>query len=136
MTRRERKRDSRHFFDWLDAAFLDLLSAERLLHDSRLYSNCAFHCQQCAEKALKAYILLKSKRLVDGHNLTWLCKQAISYDATFKEWLDGSVLLSRFYIESRYPTDLSLSLAEEEILNIMNFTRDMFNFTYQQLYRK
>ncbi len=75
--------------------------------DDRCYNLSAFHCQQAIEKALKSYILLKSGLLVDGHNLTWLCKQAMRYDPKFSDWLDESAALNRCYIETRYPATWS-----------------------------
>lgn len=68
-------RDSRRYYDWLEHASQDLIAAKILSEDDRCYRLSAFHCQQAIEKALKAYILLKSDVLVDGHNLTWLCRR-------------------------------------------------------------
>lgn len=63
--------DSRRYYDWLEHSSQDLIAAKILSEDDRCYRLSAFHCQQAIEKALKAYILLKSDVLVDGHNLTW-----------------------------------------------------------------
>ncbi len=81
--RRHNTTDSRRYYDWLDRAAEDMMATEKLADDEFCYNACAFHCQQTIEKALKAYILLKTDRLLDGHNLTWLCKQAARYDDHF-----------------------------------------------------
>ena len=75
-SRRHNAQDSRRYYDWLEHSSQDLIAAKILSEDDRCYPLAAFHCQQAIEKALKAYILLKSDVLVDGHNLTWLCRQA------------------------------------------------------------
>ncbi len=58
--------DSRRYYDWLEHSSQDLIAAKILSEDDRCYRLSAFHCQQAIEKALKAYILLKSDVLVDG----------------------------------------------------------------------
>lgn len=120
--------DSTRYYDWLGRAREDILSADVLREDPRCYNNAAFHCQQTIEKALKAYILLKSDILVDGHNLTWLCKRAGRYDKKFAEWLDESASLNKCYIETRYPADLPLELTQGEVTAYYNMARDMFEF--------
>lgn len=112
MARRKDSRhpDSRRYYDWLDRAGDDLICAGLLLKDDNCYNNAAFHCQQCIEKALKAYILFKSSTLVDGHNLTWLCRRAMRYNKNFSIWLDESAHLNKCYIETRYPSDLPFDI--------------------------
>lgn len=76
MTRhRSNPEDSRHFRDWVNAAYDDLRAAKLLLEDNTLNNCTAFHCQQCVEKALKSFILCRTHQTVDGHNLTWLCRR-------------------------------------------------------------
>ena len=126
--RGERSRDSRHYYDWIEAALQDRLAAELLITDERLYDSCAFHCQQCAEKSLKAYLLLKNGRLVDGHNLTWLCKQAVKLDPHFTEWLDESAALNHYYIETRYPLDFGVDITEKRIRRVLEMANEMYFF--------
>lgn len=126
--RGERSRDSRRYYDWIEAALQDRLAAELLVSDERLYDSCAFHCQQCAEKSLKAYLLLKNGHLVDGHNLTWLCKQAVKLDSRFAEWLDESAALNHYYIETRYPSDFAVDITERRIARVLGMAREMYQF--------
>ena len=74
--RTNNSRDSRHYYDWLDYSHDDLEAARVLKENLQCANAAAFHCQQCIEKALKAYILYETGETVDGHNLTWLCKKA------------------------------------------------------------
>ncbi|MDR2931738.1 MAG: HEPN domain-containing protein [Oscillospiraceae bacterium] len=120
--------DSKHYYDWLDRANEDILSAKHLKDYDTCFNNAAFHCQQTIEKALKAYILLKSNELVDGHNLTWLCKRAMRYDREFSKWLDESASLNRCYIETRYPADIPLDLTSDEISRYYNMALEMYRF--------
>lgn len=101
--------DSKRYEDWLDRAGDDMLSAELLLNDERCYLSCAFHCQQAIEKALKAYILIQTDNLMDGHSLSWLCRQALKHDMQFEPWIAPCAVLNKYYIETRYPTDIPFS---------------------------
>ncbi len=125
--------DSKRYFDWLYCAWCDHMAAEVLIKDKNLYTMAAFHCQQCIEKALKAYLLFKNRRLFDGHNLTWLCKQAALTDTGFAVWLEKSTLLNRYYIETRYPADILLEISGEEISVIMGAATEMLNFICRQV---
>lgn len=120
--------DSTRYYDWLGRAREDIASAKLLRENARCHNNAAFHCQQTIEKALKAYILLKSDILVDGHNLTWLCKRAMKYDRKFSEWLGESASLNKCYIETRYPSDLPLELTFDEVTVYCKMASDMYEF--------
>jgi HEPN domain-containing protein len=125
--------DSRRYYDWLDRAGDDILCAGFLLQDDNCYNGSAFHCQQAIEKALKAYILLKSGELVDGHNLTWLCKRAMRYDKSFSGWLEESASLNKCYIETRYPADLLLELDYQQVSGYCKMAREMYIFICEEL---
>lgn len=120
--------DSKRFYDWLDCAADDLRAAELLLEEEETLSAAAFHCQQCIEKALKGYILFKTHSHVDGHNLTWLCRQAVKIDRRFLEWLDESAVLNRFYIETRYPADIPLELSTGYVRRVWKMAGTMYRF--------
>lgn len=131
--RDEHNTDSRRYFDWVFYASMDLLAAKTLYADERCYPLTAFHCQQCIEKALKGYLLFKRKRLYDGHNLSWLCKQAVAEEPHFQKWLEISARLNRFYIESRYPADIQSEINTELIDMVFETTTDMMEFIAEQI---
>lgn len=120
--------DSRRYYDWLDRAGEDLICAQRLIQDDFTYNSTAFHCQQTIEKALKAYILFRSNRLVDGHNLTWLLRQAARYNSHYNDWLKVTAKLNRAYIEARYPADIPLELGYQEIHNCYEVTKEIYGY--------
>ena len=117
MTRRRKgASDSCFYYKWLDKALCDLQAARLLLTYGGDHYNIAFHCQQAIEKALKGYLLFRTGRHFDGHNLTYLCRQAIQLDSkAFSEYLDESAALNDLYIETRYPTDLPFEIDELEV---------------------
>ena len=115
MSRNNHTTDSKRYFDWLFHANLDLLTVGKLITDVRCFNNAAFHCQQSIEKALKGYLLFHTKKLYDGHNLTWLCKQAVLVDRHFKDYINDCASLSRYYIETRYPADIPIDIDTDTI---------------------
>ncbi len=125
--------DSRRYFDWLFHAKLDYLAAQNLIEDVRCYHAVAFHCQQCIEKGLKGYVLFKRKKLLDGHNLTWLCKQAIQTSDQFRKYLGDSVKLNKYYIETRYPADKPIEVDHETITKLFDITGEMLDFICDEI---
>ena len=132
--RREVNSDSRRYFDWLERANEDIEAAAKLLDSGSTLNAAAFHCQQCIEKALKGYILFKTHQHVDGHNLTWLCLQAIKSDSRFTKWFDESVILNRYYIETRYPADIPLELTGKAVNRAYDMAHAMYNFICNEVY--
>ncbi len=120
--------DSKRYYDWLFHAYQDLLAARMLITDKRLFNPTVFHCQQAIEKSLKAFLLYKHRKLFDGHNLTWLCKQAALTDQSFTKWIGKSTLLNRFYIETRYPADIPEEIDRKLVEEILEATEDMMEF--------
>ncbi len=120
--------DSKRYYDWLFHAYQDLLAARMLITDRRLFNPTVFHCQQAIEKSLKAFLLYKHRKLFDGHNLTWLCKQAAMTDQSFTKWIGKSTLLNRFYIETRYPADIPEEIDRQLVEEILEATEEMMEF--------
>lgn len=131
--RREGLNDSRHYYDWIDRAGEDIEAAKLLMVSEDTLNAASFHCQQCIEKALKGYLLFKTKIPMDGHNLTWLCRQAVKHDARFTEWLDESAALNRYYIETRYPADIPLVLTKEKVAGVYAMAERMYRFILSEI---
>ena len=125
--------DSRKFFDWLEIAAGDLLAARLLLEQGQCVEVAAFHCQQGMEKALKAYLIDRTGVLVDGHNLTWLCRRAAELDDSFKQWLQESATLNRYYIETRYPTDIPTEISDATVYRLYKLTEEMFYYVTDEV---
>lgn len=132
--RRKGNSDSRYYYKWLDKALSDLQSARILLTWGGDALAVAFHCQQAIEKALKGYLLFRTGRHFDGHNLTFLCRQAVMCDDRFVDYLDESAALNNYYIETRYPTDLPFELTETQVHNVLTMAEDLFSVIRQELY--
>ena len=135
MTRRNlhNQDDSNRYYDWILFAWEDLQCAAQLFNEPECRNGMAFHCQQCVEKALKSYILLKSDTLVDGHNLPWLCKRAMRYSKEFAQWMGACTRLTKCYIETRYPADLPLNIDAAQARAYYNAAREIYLFIDREL---
>ncbi|WRS26837.1 HEPN domain-containing protein [Oscillospiraceae bacterium MB08-C2-2] len=128
-----RQSDSRDYDDWMERAYEDVLCARLLAQKEDCLNGAAFHAQQAVEKSLKAYILFKSRSLVDGHNLVWLCKKAAGWDAGLRDWLGSCITLNRFYIEARYPADISIELEPAQAQGFADLAEKLFDYVGQAI---
>ena len=126
--------DSRRFYDWLYRASEDMLAAKILMENDHLcYKSSAFHCQQAIEKALKAYILLCTGKLMDGHNLAWLCRQAMKEDEDFRLWMKKVSVLNHCYIETRNPPDIPFDVTYDQLKDAYRTAVELFRFICSQV---
>ena len=68
---------------WHMIALEDLDSAKHLL--SRPFMTALFHIQQCAEKTLKSYLVLKKGSVKKTHDLVQLINLCMEIDQSFEE---------------------------------------------------
>jgi HEPN domain-containing protein len=69
------------------------------------FAIACFHCQQCAEKALKGYLHYKGIDPPRIHNLTELGQLCGDQDASFAPLVSICASLTPFGVASRYPSD-------------------------------
>ena len=62
-----------------------------------------FHCQQCAEKYLKAFLQELGLSIARIHDLERLLADLLPHDATLKSLRPRLVILSRYAVDFRYP---------------------------------
>jgi HEPN domain-containing protein len=118
--------DSRRYYEWLDKAQSDLQSARLLMGGGGDLFTVVYHCHQVIEKALKGYLLFRSRRHYDGHNITFLVRRAMQLDRDFDKYLDGSPQFNRYYIETRYPTDIPFVLEEKQVREVFLYSESIY----------
>ncbi len=90
---------------WLLKSQRDLAAA-RVLFQHQLFDTTVYHCQQSAEKALKAYLVYQQVILQKTHNLVVLLESCIKFDADFEVLRDSAESLTPYATEFRYPGDI------------------------------
>lgn len=87
---------------WLKQARDDLAWTIANIREKIWYGAC-FTAQQAAEKALKAYLIAKGKRVVKIHDLGALVEMCVKIDSTFGELREACTTLTDYYAPTRYP---------------------------------
>lgn len=97
---------------WLKKAEEDLLVVNKLTEDEYFAkSTVCFHCQQAAEKYLKALLIANKREIKKTHNIEYLLSECEEIDRNFANINPGN--LSDFGVEIRYPGDLYIPEDEE-----------------------
>ncbi len=118
--------------EWLDYAERDLATARFLRKMKPQPSEIiCFHCQQAAEKALKAYLALHKKDIPRIHDLTVLNRSCAEIDDTINELYSSCEHLNDFSVQIRYPTDHELS--EKDIPEALRNAGKVLNFVKAKL---
>lgn len=106
---------------WLEKALRDLKSAKMLFQsDQPILDTAIYHTQQCAEKALKAYLAFAGQSIVRTHDLTALNDLCARLDSNFDKLYDEIEFLNPYSTMFRYPGDIiepELIEVEEAINN-------------------
>lgn len=79
--------------------------AKRCLED-KSYAYAAFFAEQCAQKALKAFLIFQGRRHIIIHSVGELAKEAATVEESFQELIESGKKLDRHYISARYPDAL------------------------------
>jgi HEPN domain-containing protein len=92
--------------EWVRKAEADYVAAGRLRRGSApLHDVVCFHCQQCAEKYLKALLQEAGLAIPKTRNLVALLPLLVPHHSTLRSLRRGLDYLTRFAVESRYPGD-------------------------------
>ena len=91
--------------EWVSKAEGDFLTASRELRarKSPNYDAVCFHCQQCAEKYLKAVLQENEQHIPKIHNLIELMLLCEEIDSSFEMLRADLVTMERFSVHTRYP---------------------------------
>lgn len=90
--------------EWLTKAAHDLQNARIVsaVPDGPL-DTAIYHCQQAAEKSLKAWLVFRKQPVERTHDLTRLVILAAGGDARFLDWEEAANVLTPYASAFRYP---------------------------------
>ena len=116
---------------WLKIVDEDLKSANGLLK-IEVFSTANYHCQQAAEKALKAYLVFKNHKTIKTHDLVKLIVKCSQFDKTFETLYRDIVHLNPFSTRFRYPTEFDVP-GFEDTKNSIKITQKIVNFVRKKI---
>jgi len=97
---------SEHAKRWIEKAGNDLLNADNNLAASNVpYDTVCFHCQQAAEKLLKAFLVARGCEYPLTHNLFVILEKVLEFDPASESMREALATLNPYSVEVRYPGD-------------------------------
>ena len=69
------------------------------------YDTVCFHCQQAAEKLLKAFLVARGREYPITHNLFIILEEVLENDPSAESLRETLALLNPYSVEVRYPGD-------------------------------
>jgi HEPN domain-containing protein len=115
--------------EWISKAEDDYRSADALLYvvEVPIVDTACFHCQQCAEKYVKAYLEEHEVDYARNHNLMQLLDLCIRLDESFETIRRPLQSLEHYAVTIRYPgLRVPLDLGKEAYktaTRVRNFVR-------------
>lgn len=111
---------------WLKKSKRDLETALRLSREPDPYSDTAiYHYQQCAEKALKGFVVFNNIRFEKAHDLSVLLQLIIPINEKFSSLIDEADTLTPYSTTFRYPGE-DIEPTKEEFDEIAKSTNNIF----------
>lgn len=120
---------------WLERAHADLGFAALGQKEPRFTSEVSFHCQQAAEKALKAYLAHHGVDFAWSHDIAYLLNLCESRNAAFQQFRQSAGTLTSYAVHFRYPRagpDPSI----EECQQALIISQEIFDFVVECLPRE
>jgi HEPN domain-containing protein len=88
-------------------------------------------CQQCAETAIKGFLVYKEFDPPKIHDLNVLCKYCIKYDITFETILSCCADLTDYGVITRYPNELETDEASAKAA--IEKTKTIYEFCLEKV---
>ena len=97
-----------------------------------------YHCQQAAEKSLKAFICTHDIEIPKTHEVKRLCAICADIDSTFKDLFPECEELEVYATETRYPLRIEIDSSHAEkalnqALKIYNFVSDKIHKYFDEI---
>jgi len=118
---------------WLKKARQDLEAAAWLFESPQALNNAVgFHCQQAAEKSLKAYLTWRDEPFEKTHSLVALVGLCLRFTHDFNELRTAATILTPYAVTTRYPGDLP-EISNQEARDALELARQIWNFILNHL---
>jgi len=115
------------FAEWMRFAEGDLDVAKHIttMRKPNVEISC-YHCQQCAEKALKAFLIFQGVQPKFIHDLVMLCNDCTEIDRDFASIVDYCYVLNQHITNTRYPSPTELD--EKDMRQSIEFAEKILDF--------
>jgi len=112
--------------DWMRIAHMDLSSAEYLQgHRPLPIEIICYHCQQAAEKAIKAILAYYESDIPHIHDLGKLLAAAMQHEGSLRSLFPQAYRLTNYATFTRYPGDVEIT--EEDMKTALKYSEDILS---------
>jgi HEPN domain-containing protein len=120
---------------WLVKAWRDLETARRsATAEPPFYDIAVYHCQQTAEKAVKAFLVYHGKPYEKTHDIEVLADLASEIDSSFSQLVDAADALTPYATRFRYPNStFAVDPQPAEYDEAMQHAEAIYNFVLNLL---
>lgn len=119
--------------EWLGLADDDLRLAELTLKDAEpIFWAAAFHCQQAAEKSLKAFLAYNEYHVEKTHDIEFLVKLCKKFSPQIEQFIESGAALSKYAIDPRYPSP-KFEITKIKAEKAIETARGIFEFVIDKL---
>ena len=106
----------KEYIEWIKYAENDILTAETMKNISKPPMEIVcYHCQQAAEKILKAFLVLNDEPVTKTHDLVFLNSKCVKYDETFTEINKECIRLTNYGVNTRYPNIMDIIESDMDV---------------------
>lgn len=120
--------------EWLAKADEDYFFTQKHLQDEdSFFAPLCFHCQQAAEKYLKAFLVSCNQPVRKTHDLVDLVRLCTVVDQSFEELREDAVLLNPYYTDTRYPTTWTVGLLQKDAYTALETVERIREFVLSKL---
>jgi HEPN domain-containing protein len=114
---------------WLGKAKGDIAAARKLLQPPDvLLENAVYHCQQAAEKSIKAILALHGASIPMTHDVAKLIRRAKEYEPALVELEDRADFITPYATEYRYSDFDAFELSLAEVNVALEYADDLIAF--------
>ena len=118
---------------WLAKAALDLRAGEvDLAASPPLLEDVLFHCQQAAEKALKAFLAWHDRPFRKTHSLEEVGRQCAQLDPSLDGLIDRAAPLTEYAWKFRYPGEVEPPI-QEDATGALELAREVYEAILMRL---
>ena len=119
--------------EWLTLADNDLRLAWLTMKDTEpVYWAAAFHCQQAAEKSLKAFLAYNEYHVEKTHDIEFLVKLCMKILPEMEQFIETGAALSEYAVETRYPAAI-FEITKIKAEKAVDTARSIYEFVLKSL---
>jgi HEPN domain-containing protein len=112
--------------EWLAISLQDLEAARLLAKQGTTFAEIVlYHCQQCAEKAVKGFLIFHGQSFPRTHDVAVLVRLAGAIEAGFLSWEEIAEVLSDYATAYRYP-GVDQTPDEEQVAEALEFAETIY----------